>query len=58
MGGKVYFRVNGELNPVSAKKPLDNEFVKEESNESGEKLTLQKLQEWLREWRTLTHGMK
>ena len=58
LGGKVYFRVNGELNPVSAKEPLDDETVKKESDEVGEELTLQSSQEWLREWRTLTPGMK
>ena len=58
MGGKVYFRVNGELNPVSAKKPLGNEFVKKETNESSEKLFLQKLQGWPKGWKTLIHGMK
>ena len=41
LGGKVYFRVNGELNPVSAKKPLDDETVKKEPDEIDEELTLQ-----------------
>ena len=54
----VYFRVNGEMNPVSAKKPLGNESVKKETNESGEKLFPQKLQGWPKGWKTLIHGMK
>ena len=57
-GGKVYFRVNGELNPVSTKKPLGDEFVKKETDGSGENLSPLKLQGWPKGWKTLIHGMK
>ena len=58
MGGKAYFRVDREQDPVSVKDPSDNKVVRIETNESSEKLFLEAEEKWLKRWKTLIHGIK